>query len=137
MAEFDAEIKGLTEFDAGLQRLSTVLPESAQRGSLLVAGIVVTAARPTVPVRSGRAAASLPEYQTGGGAVASGGEGLAYYRWLELGGAAGRNLAVIRPIKKDGRYINPAYEQKQPQIQELLEQSLKQACSDAGLAVEG
>jgi hypothetical protein len=134
MSDSGIDVKGLAEFDASMQRLSSSLPEVATQVSITAAGMVITSARPTVPTRTGRAASSLQVYVTGSIGTAGGGEGLAYYRWLELGGAAGRNLSVVRP-KSEGRYISPAYDREQAAIQAVMEQSLAQACKDSGLEV--
>jgi len=136
MADFSVQMKGLEEFNAGLQRLAATLPTTASSVALASANVVTDEARPDVPVVSGRAAGSLQAYQTGGGAVSEGGGTIAYYRWLELGGAAGRNHAVLRPVKKDGRYIQPSYERNKADVQKLLDEALAKACRDAGLEVD-
>lgn len=133
---FRIDTHGLTEFNIGLGRLVASMPETSAFVALAAANVVTKAARPDIPVVSGRAAASLQAYQTGGGAVSEGGGTIAYYRWLELGGAAGGNYAVQRPVKKGGRYIQPAYERSQVEIQMLLNDALTQACKDAGLEVD-
>jgi hypothetical protein len=132
---FDATVKGLDEFEGSLRRLSGSLSSTLSIASTESATLVVDSARPTVPRRSGRAASSLQAYATGESAVAGGGSGVVYYRWLELGGAAGRNHAVVRP-RSDGRYIKPAYERRQADIAAILEKSLRQACAEAGLEVD-
>ena len=134
MGDFDIQTKGLTEFVDSVNRLASALPETARVVSAGAAGIVVTTAKPKVPRRSGRAADSVQAYVSGNISVAGGGAGVAYYRWLELGGAAGRNHSVMR-ARSDGRYINPSYEERKADIQRLLEESLTTACRNAGLEV--
>jgi hypothetical protein len=135
MSGFGVELKGLDDFDESLRRLSNAIPTAIGVASSTSAAFVVDSARPTVPRRSGRAASTLQTYVTGENAIAGGGEGIEYYRWLELGGAAGRHHSVVRS-RSDGRYIKPAYEKRQAAIAEILENSLRQACADAGLEVD-
>jgi hypothetical protein len=129
------EAKGLVEFNAALKRASEDVPQVVQRIALSVALIVVNAAVPTIPRRSGRAAKSVQGFASGQGANVTGGQGIEYYRWLELGGRSGRGLANVRPVRKDGRYINPAYERNKKQAQSLMETELTKALRAAGLGV--
>lgn len=131
MAEVD--VTGLKEFNKALQRASSAVPQAMQPIALNAAIIVVKEAVPTVPRRSGRAASSIQAFVSGQGAQVSGGKGVDYYRWLELGGRSGVNGSNYRPVRKQGRYINPAHERSKPRIQAMVEAELAKVLKDAGL----
>ena len=130
------EAKGLKEFNTALDKFAGDLPETTRAIALSAVTAVVTDAVPTVPRVSGRAASSIQGLVTNEGASVIGGQNLEYYRWLELGGASGRNHATVRPIVKDGRYINPAFERNKSAIEADMEQKLAAAARQAGLEVK-
>ncbi len=119
---------------AALRRLEAAAPGLLVDSTSRLAEVTVELARPTVPRRSGRAASSLPVYQTNGGAEAGGGEGVEYYRWLELGGTAGRGHSVMRPVSS-GRYLKPAGERAARSADAVMTDALVAACRSAGFDV--
>ena len=131
----EQEVKGLREFNQSLAKFRDDLPKAVQEISLNAVTITVTDAVPTIPRVSGRAASSVQGFVTNEGASVTGGQNVDYYRWLELGGASGRNLANTRPIVKDGRYLNPAYERNKARISADSERMLIEAARRAGLEV--
>jgi hypothetical protein len=131
MSGFDSRLDD-GEAVSSLRALTNAAPSLLLDSTDQAAAITVELARPTVPRRSGRAASSLQVYTTSTGSQAGGGEGIAYYRWLELGGAAGRGHTVIRP-PSSGRYLKPAGERAQAQIEHAMNKALESACRSAGV----
>lgn len=129
------EAKGLNEFNQALNRFRDQFPDTVQKMALSAVTLTVTDAVPTIPRKSGRAAKSVQGFVTNQGARVEGGRNVEYYRWLELGGASGRNHANKRPIRKEGRYINPAYERNKARIQKEMEIMFTNAARQAGLEV--
>lgn len=127
---------GITVDDAdalsSLRALTNAAPALLADATEQAATITIDLARPTVPRRSGRAASSLQAYATGERAVAGGGAGVDYYRWLELGGAAGRGHAVVR-ARSSGRYLKPAGERAEAEVRKAMAGALEDACRAAGL----
>lgn len=104
-------VRGVDEFTGKVRLFVSRVPgEVVQKTGKELAEETISAARPEVPVVSGRAAGSLREVMTASGAIAEGGEGVEYYAWLEYGGASGVGLSNLREVYGNGRYIYPAYE---------------------------
>ena len=133
---FDMEIKtdGLTQFDHSIDELTAAVPGIVSESTLGAARLTIKAARPTVPVRSGKTADSLRAYATGQTGIAEGGNTVDHYRWLELGGRSGRHLKLIRSIVTEGRYIHPGYEKQQEAIQALMNDVLNAKVHSVGLS---
>lgn len=132
-------IKGLAEFNRNLRRLDADLPKALRVAMNQAAEVVVNAARPQVPRRSGRAAASLRVASTRTAArVKGGGARVPWYPWLDFGGRVGRNRSVKRPFYKEGRYIYDAYFRKRDsgEFTAVLTAALLEVASAAGVAVD-
>lgn len=130
------EAKGFSEFNAALAKFQDDFPRVVRDIALHAVTMTVTDAVPTIPRESGRAASSVQGFVTNEGASVTGGTNLEYYRWLELGGASGRSHANVRPIVKDGRYINPAFQRNEAEIQAAAEKMLARAAESVGLEVK-
>lgn len=131
-------ITGLREFNRSLASLDRQLPKAVRLAFNEAADIVVQDARPRVPRRTGRAAASLRAQSTRTAArVAAGGARVPYYPWLDFGGRVGRNRSVARAFLKEGRYIYKSYFAKRDsgEFQRVLARALSGVAVDAGFTV--
>lgn len=130
-------IEGLREFIRAVKSADADLPKAVRLAGNAAADIVVRAAKPRVPRRSGRAAGSIRARSTQSEArVASGGARAPYMPWLDFGGRVGRNHATRRPFIKRGRYVWAAFADRIPQIQEAMTESLSDVARRAGLEVD-
>jgi hypothetical protein len=136
MPEEPIHVEGLREFSQGLKRLDDDMPKVLRLGLNGVAGVVVDDARPRVASQSGRARRSVRAKSTRTAVrVAGGGKRVPYYGWLDYGGKVGRSRSVVRPFKKQGRYIYPAYYAHRDRFPVLLEDALVDVARQAGLEV--
>jgi hypothetical protein len=130
------QIVGLKEFNRNLKRLDATAPKGLRLALNDVADVVVRRARPKVPKRSGRAAASLKARSTRTSVrVAAGGRKAPYYPWLDFGGRVGRRKATRRAFLKEGRYLYKAYYDHEDEFVDVLADRLAKAARRAGLAV--
>lgn len=130
------EIKGAAEFVSKVKNLKGKTDEVIREVALKAAIVVIDEARPTVPRQTGAAASTLQAYATASGAKAEGGEGIEYYRWLELGGLSGVKHSVSREIVPEGRYIYPGYTGQRKKIEEMASQEFARIARKAGLEVK-
>ncbi len=105
------QIGGLRDFQRGLRDMDSALPRGLRLALNEAADVVVKEARPLVPRRSGRAAASIKAASTRTSVrVKAGGARVPYYAWLDWGGRTGRKKSIVRPfIKDEGRYLYHTY----------------------------
>lgn len=129
-------IEGLAEFSRNLKKLDADLPKALRVALNKSADIVVGAARPRIPKRSGRAQASVKARSTRTAVrVVGGSKRVPYYPWLDFGGAVGRNKSVRRAFLKDGRYIYRAYFDNSDEFGRVLEAALLDVAREAGVEV--
>lgn len=129
-------IEGLSQFRAGLKRMDKDLPKGIRVALNGVVDIVVEYARPRVPRRSGRAAASLKAQSTQSKArIKAGGNRAPYFPWLDFGGRTGRNRSQVRPFYKKGRYVWLSFADKRSEITAALDGALADVARGAGLEV--
>jgi hypothetical protein len=127
------EVAGLREFRAALKRADAELPKQVRLVLNDAMGLVIDAARPKVPRRTGRAAGSLVARSTGKVARVQGGSRRApYYAWLDFGGRVGVNRSVIRDFRKHGRYVYAGYFSRKPKIIEALEAGVVRLARSVG-----
>jgi hypothetical protein len=120
-----------------VKKANADLPKAVRLAGNTAAEIVVKAAKPRVPVQSGRAASTIRASSTRSEArVSEGGARAAYMPWLDFGGRVGRKHSVSRPFIKKGRYVWAAYADHIPQVQTALEESLADVARSAGLEVD-
>ncbi len=125
----------LTAYLAGVDAFADSLPDVVTDIEFDAAELVTESARPTVPVRTGRARGSLRTLFLGDSVAAAGGAvAVPYYGWLEFGGDAGRNHSVHRDRVPDGRYLYPAYVREAAEVEALMVMGLLDAARDAGIA---
>jgi HK97 gp10 family phage protein len=140
MATEAIKIKGLAEFNRNLKKLDSDLPKALRVALNSAADVIVDAARPRVPRRTGRAAAALKARSTRTAARVSGGSARApYYAWLDFGGEGRRKgRPSARPFIKQGRYLYAAYYQKRDsgEFEQILTKALLDVATQAGVEVE-
>lgn len=128
-------IEGLREFQAKLKAADGQTQKRLRLVLNSAADLIVTGARPLVPVRTGKAANSLKAQSSQRLArVKAGGAKVPYYGWLDFGGSVGRQNSIHRPFLKDGRYIYPTYDANRPQILNIIEDGLSEIITGAKLA---
>jgi hypothetical protein len=129
-------IEGLKEFRAGLKRMDKDLPKGIRLALNSVVDIVVDDARPRIPRRSGRAAASLKSQSTQNKArIKAGGSRARYFPWLDFGGRTGPGRSVVRPFFKKGRYVWLSFADKRVEVTKALDSALADVARGAGLDV--
>lgn len=129
-------VEGLREFSRNLKKLDADLPKALRIALNEAADVVVKGARPKVPRKSGRAAASVKARSTRTAVrVVGGGNRVPYYPWLDFGGRVGRNKSVRRPFLKEGRYIYASYFANTDEFTKVLEAALLDVARQAGVEV--
>lgn len=129
-------VEGLREFSRNLKKLDADLPKALRIALNEAADVVVKGARPKVPRKSGRAAASIKARSTRTAVrVVGGGNRVPYYPWLDFGGRVGRNKSVRRPFLKEGRYIYASYFANTDEFTKVLESALLDVARQAGVEV--
>lgn len=128
------QVTGLRQLQAKLRALDPALAKQVKVCLDAQMNVIIGAARPQVPTRSGRAAASL-KTRSGAreGRIAAGGRAAPYYPWLDFGGAVGRGDSARRPYYSEGRYLYPALRNKHAELQEELDRAIARLAADAGL----
>jgi hypothetical protein len=130
-------VTGLREFQAGLRKMDAGLARALRLCLNEAAEVVVDAAEPHVPRRTGRAAASLRAQSSQRlSRVSAGGRQAPYYAWLDFGGRVGPNDNTVRYFLTRGRYIYPAYDHNKHTYQRVLESSLLRLAMGAGIDVD-
>lgn len=130
-------VEGLREFARNLKKLDADLPKALRVALNEAADIVVKGARPRVPRRSGRAAASIKARSTRTAVrVVGGSNRVPYYPWLDFGGKVGRGKSVSRPFLREGRYIYASYFKHRDELAAGLETALIDAARAAGVEVD-
>lgn len=131
------EVTGLREFRAGLRQMDRGLPREVRVVANEAADIVVTWARPMVPIgpaARGHALSSIRTASTqSAGRVKGGGARYPYYPWLDFGGRVGPQKSVHREVKRGGRYIFPAFTRNRPEILDNMREGLDRLAHRAGI----
>lgn len=132
-----ASVKGLKPLSQALSRIDSEAPKGLRIALNSVAEIVVKAAVPLVPRKSGKAAKSIKVKSTRTSArIAAGGPRVPYFPWLDFGGRVGPRKSVVRDFYKGGRYIYPSIAKHEGDIQVALDKALKEVVRAAGLEVD-
>lgn len=137
---------GLRQVRRGLGVIDKQLPKDLRAAlKTRVAEPIAAAARPKVPVRSGRAQRSVRAGATAKGAdVRGGGARAVHFGWLDFGGTirhhgpnhthkAGVNHLIKREVKKEGRYLFPTAKERRPQIEAAGQRVIEDVLRKAGL----
>ncbi len=132
------QVTGLREFRRNLRELDRAAPRALRLAGNRAAQLVVDEARPTVPRRSGRAAASIKTKSSQSVVrVVSGGNRAPYMPWLDYGGKVGKNDTAARPFIADGRYVYPAFRRVREQFSSVLTEALAEIARDTGVVLDG
>lgn len=132
------KVEGLREFQRALRGLDADLPKALRKALNNAVNIVVDDAKPRIPRRSGRMAASLKAQSSQTKArIKGGGNRAAYFGWIDFGGKRkGRGGGIVtRPFRKSGRYIWKSFGDKREQVISGLEEALVEVAKQAGLEV--
>lgn len=129
-------VTGLAEFNASLRKLDADLPKALRVALNKAADVVVDAAVPRIPRRTGKARASLrPSSTRTAVRVSAGSSSAPYYPWLDFGGRVGPAGSVRRPFLKEGRYLYRAYYDNGPEFEKALRLALVDVVRQAGMDV--
>lgn len=131
-------IEGLREFNRQLKTLDADLPKALRIALNQAADLVIGEARPRIPTLTGRARASLKPRSTRTAVrVQAGGRRAPYYPWLDFGGRVGRNRSIVRPFRREGRYLYDSYFDLRDsgRFQDVLAAALVDVARQAGLEV--
>ena len=132
-------IDGLRAFSRSLRKVDRDLPKGLRVALNHAVDVVIDAAIPHIPRRTGRAQASVKAKSTRTTArVGAGSAKAPYYPWLDFGGRVGRNRSVKRPFFQDGRYLYPTYFrlQKTGEFEKALREALIGVAESAGVVVD-
>lgn len=141
----------LKEFQRGLKKVDGELGKELRKGFNEVADVIVADTRRRVPVRTGKARASVKVASTQtAAAVAWGGRKAPYYPWLEFGGTVGRGRvsagnkqraggrfgdvagSVKRTWKPGGRYLYPSIKANRDEMLDVLDDVIVRLFKKAG-----
>lgn len=137
MSSSTIRIVGLNEFRKGLRGIDRGLPKGVRLALNDAANVLIDAARPKIPRRTGRAADSLKAQSSQTTArIAAGGRKAQWYPWLDFGGRTGRNKSVVRPFYREGRYIYPTLSEQRENIESAMLKAMAQLASSNGIEVE-
>jgi hypothetical protein len=131
-------IDGLAQFQRNLRAMDSDLPKALRIAMNQAADVVVSDAKPRVPKKTGKAAASIKAASTRTAVrIKAGGRRAPYYPWLDFGGAVGRKRSIRRPFLKDGRYLYEAYFSKKAsgEFEAVLTKALLDVATQAGVVV--
>lgn len=136
--EIQIHVKGLKEFQGAVRQVDKALGVELRKGLNEAAEIIVTAARPLVPHRSGDAAGSIKVGSTQRAAqIKVGGEAAPYFPWLDFGGRVGPRKTTLRPFIQRGRYIYPTLAAKRPEVEGKVDEVIKRLAVQAGFDTAG
>lgn len=129
-------VEGLRELQAALKQIDGESQKALRVVLNKAVETVADDARSRIPVRSGKARASIRTTSSQREArVSAGKKAVPYYGWLDYGGAVGKARSVHRPFRKAGRYLYPAYYDQQPKMIGTLEREIAAVAKAAGLEV--
>lgn len=130
-------IQGLAEFVRSLKQIDADLAKVLRVAFNEAGQTIVTEARSRVPVKSGRAKASVKARATQTAfRIVGGSNKVPYYPWLDFGGTIRPRNTIHRPFLKDGRYIYAAYFKHRDELATNLEEALLNAARAAGVEVD-
>lgn len=130
------KISGLREFQRALKQMDGESQKKLRVVLNEAATTVAEGAARRVPVRTGRARASLRAMSSQREARVMGGSKKApYYGWLDFGGRTGRDKSQRRPFVQGGRYMYPTFASNRDSIYKALQKSLAELARTAGLEV--
>jgi HK97 gp10 family phage protein len=136
MAEQPIRIEGLAKFTRAVKQVDRNLGKTVRLALNSAAQFIVDKAKPLIPRRTGRAAASVKVASTQTTArISAGGTRAPYYPWLDFGGTVGPGKTSARPFFKAGRYLYPTLGEHRAEVVALAERELAAVAEAAGLDV--
>jgi hypothetical protein len=136
---------GVKDLQKALRDVDKDLPKELAAGLAEASEIVLNAARPLVPRKSGEAQDSMKvRKQQRGAAIAVGGSKAPHFGFIEFGGTVGRGHvprsgggAIKRPFITEGRSIYPSLREKRPEVEAKIDEVLKDMATKAGFETKG
>jgi hypothetical protein len=129
-------VAGLNDMRKGFRAMDAGMGKTVRLTLNDVAQVVVDAAKPGIPRRTGAAAASVKAASSQTQAkVSAGGNKAPYYPWLDFGGSVGKRKSVHRDFLKAGRYIYPAVADNQDAIQAAMFKAVSKLAHESGIEV--
>jgi hypothetical protein len=129
-------VAGLADMRRGLKGMDKDLPKAMRLVLNGVAEVVVDAAKPKIPSKTGAARGSLKAASSQTESrISAGGRRAPYYPWLDFGGSVGRKKGTHRKFLKSGRYIYPTVADKQKEIQAAMSKGIVKLAKDNGIEV--
>lgn len=129
-------VEGMKQLQRALKDLDGESQKEIRVALNRVADTVAQGAARRVPVRTGKARASLKAMSSQRETrVSAGGRKAPYYGWLDFGGRIGKNKSVRRPFVKGGRYIWPTVAANRDQLATAVETALVDLARSKGLEV--
>jgi len=134
------KIHGLADFNRKLRKVDRDLPKAMRLALNEAADVVVDAAQPKIPRRTGRARKALKARSTRTLSRAVGGsKRVPYFPWLDFGGEGRkRGRPTKREFIKAGRYVYPTYFEKRDsgEFERVLSGALLRHVRRAGIEVD-
>ena len=128
-------VKGMVELQRALKDLDGESQKEIRVELNKIAETVASGAARRVPVRSGKARASLRAKSSQRETKASaGGRKAPYYAWLDFGGKTGRKKSVRRPFVRSGRYLYPTVGANRDTLVAAIAKALTDLARRKGLA---
>lgn len=129
-------LSGLDEWQGAIRAMQSKMPKALTVAFNRGADVIVSAARPQVPRRTGRAAGTLKAKSTPAGvAIKAGGSDAPYFAWLDYGGRVGRKKKTKRRFIREGRYVWPTLREKRDEINDAVIAELRELAQSEGLEV--
>lgn len=131
------KIDGLRQFQKALKDVDKGFPKQLRLILNEAVNEVIDYARPEIPVKTGRARASLKARSNQRSArVAVGGTKAPYYPWLDFGGEGRRrHKPPARPFIKKGRYLYPGLDARRDEVTAIMARGMTELATAAGLDV--
>lgn len=129
------QIDGIKEFQKALREMDSDLPKQLRLILNEATAVVIDWARPRVPKRSGRAAASIKARSSQREArVAIGGRKAPYMPWLDFGGEGRRpGRPSARLFIPKGRYLYAGLDATRDEVTEVMAKGMTALATSAGL----
>ena len=127
-------IDGLKDFQAALRAAGDGLQKRLRVVFNEAADVIVSAARPGIPRRSGTLAGSLRASSGQREATVTLGKAKTPYAgWIEFGGRVGRKQSIVRRFVAGGRNLYPAVTRRRAEIETVMARGLERLADEAGL----
>jgi hypothetical protein len=130
-------IDGLRQFQKAVRDADAALPKQIRLILNEAAQEVIDYAKPRVPRRTGKAAASIKARSSQRAVrIAVGGTKAPYYPWLDFGGEGKRHhKPPPREFIKAGRYLYPGLAARRDEVTAIMARGMTELAKSAGLDV--